>query len=53
MTDENGATVYGTCIVFYEKLPCHLKEPIDQCLKDWKDVSLVSVSFWITKPRTQ
>jgi hypothetical protein len=43
MTDENGATVYGTCIVFYEKLPCHLKEPIDQCLKDWKDVSLVSL----------
>ncbi|KAI8891244.1 hypothetical protein K501DRAFT_745 [Backusella circina FSU 941] len=40
MTDENGATVYGTCIVFYEKLPYHLVEPIDQCLKDWKDVSL-------------
>jgi hypothetical protein len=35
MTDENGATVYGTCIVFYERLPDKLKEPVNQAIQDY------------------
>jgi hypothetical protein len=35
MTDENGATVYGTCIVFYERLADKLKEPVNQAIQEY------------------
>ncbi|KAI7893814.1 AEX-3 domain-containing protein [Mucor mucedo] len=35
MTDENGATVYGTCVVFYERLADRLKEPVEKAIKEW------------------
>lgn len=35
MTDENGATVYGTCVVFYERLADRLKEPVDKAIGEW------------------
>ncbi|KAL9544184.1 hypothetical protein MBANPS3_007762 [Mucor bainieri] len=35
MTDENGATVYGTCVVFYERLTDKLKEPVNRAIGEW------------------
>ncbi|KAI9476079.1 MAG: AEX-3 domain-containing protein [Benjaminiella poitrasii] len=35
MTDENGATVYGTCLVFYEPLTDKLKVPVDEAIQVW------------------
>jgi hypothetical protein len=35
MTDENGATVYGTCVVFYERLTDKLKEPVNEAIQEW------------------
>ncbi|KAG0978111.1 hypothetical protein G6F29_009558 [Rhizopus arrhizus] len=35
MTDENGSTVYGSCIVFYEKLTFKLHEPVNKTIQEW------------------
>ena len=35
MTDENGTTVYGTCVVFYERLTDKLKEPVNKAIQEW------------------
>lgn len=35
MTDENGATVNGTCVVFYEKLADSLKAPVNKAIQEW------------------
>lgn len=35
MTDENGSTVYGTCVVFYEKLTDKLKAPVNDAIQEW------------------
>ncbi|KAI8645606.1 AEX-3 domain-containing protein [Parasitella parasitica] len=44
MTDENGATVYGTCVVFYEKLADKLKEPVNNAIKDWVKANMTASS---------
>ncbi|KAI8377993.1 AEX-3 domain-containing protein [Radiomyces spectabilis] len=35
MTDENGDTIYGTCIVFYEKLAHRLRDSVNKALQQW------------------
>ncbi|KAI9272513.1 AEX-3 domain-containing protein [Sporodiniella umbellata] len=35
MTDENGSTVYGSCIVFYEKLSHKFQKIMDQTIQEW------------------
>lgn len=42
MTDENGATVYGTCVVFYEKLTDKLKEPVNNAIKEWVKANMAT-----------
>lgn len=47
MTDENGSTVYGTCVVFYERLTDKLKEPVNKAIKDWvkSNMALSTVEY--------
>jgi hypothetical protein len=47
MTDENGSTVYGTCVVFYERLTDKLKEPVNRAIKDWvkSNMALSTVEY--------
>jgi hypothetical protein len=42
MTDETGSTVYGSCIVFYEKLPEKLKDPVNKSISEWKKSNMVN-----------
>ncbi|CEP14755.1 hypothetical protein [Parasitella parasitica] len=44
MTDENGATVYGTCVVFYEKLADRLKEPVNNAIQEWVKANMSTSS---------
>lgn len=47
MTDENGATVYGTCVVFYEKLTDNLKKPVNKAIQEWvkTNMSFSSIEY--------
>ena len=45
MTDENGSTAYGTCIIFYEKLDKKLAEPVDKAIKEWSHSNMSSSSI--------
>ncbi|KAI8370884.1 AEX-3 domain-containing protein [Choanephora cucurbitarum] len=45
MTDENGSTAYGTCIIFYEKLDKKLSEPVDKAIKEWAQNNMSSSSI--------
>lgn len=47
MTDENGSTVYGTCVVFYERLTDKLKEPVNKAINDWvkSNMALSTVEY--------
>ncbi|CAO0799383.1 unnamed protein product [Mucor circinelloides] len=42
MTDENGATVYGTCVVFYERLTDKLKEPVNNAIQEWVKANMAT-----------
>ncbi|KAI8047466.1 hypothetical protein BDF21DRAFT_441699 [Thamnidium elegans] len=47
MTDENGATVYGSCVVFYEKLTDNLKESVNKAIQEWvkTNMSFSSIEY--------
>ncbi|KAI9318757.1 AEX-3 domain-containing protein [Dichotomocladium elegans] len=47
MTDENGATVNGTCVVFYERLDEKLIAPINQAIEEWvqENMSTSSIEY--------
>ncbi|CEG77253.1 hypothetical protein RMATCC62417_12039 [Rhizopus microsporus] len=40
MTDENGGTVYGSCVTFYEKLPSELHQAVNQAIQEWVAVNM-------------
>ncbi|KAI8990046.1 hypothetical protein BDB01DRAFT_717940 [Pilobolus umbonatus] len=40
MTDENGSTIYGTCLVFHEKLPQKLWDPVNKTIQDWVSLNM-------------
>ncbi|KAI9495919.1 AEX-3 domain-containing protein [Zychaea mexicana] len=42
MTDEKGATINGTCVVFYERLPERLIKPVDEAIQDWVEENMAS-----------
>lgn len=42
MTDENGATVYGTCVVFYERLTDKLKGPVNHAIREWVKANMAT-----------
>ncbi|KAI9019384.1 AEX-3 domain-containing protein [Phycomyces nitens] len=35
MTDENGRSIYGTCVVFYEPLSSKLYNPVNKAIQEW------------------
>lgn len=42
MTDENGGSVYGTCVVFYEPLVDKLISPVDDAIQEWVKENMAS-----------
>ncbi|OAD78383.1 hypothetical protein PHYBLDRAFT_140478 [Phycomyces blakesleeanus NRRL 1555(-)] len=40
MTDENGRSIYGTCVVFYEPLSPKLYDPVNKAIQEWIQVNM-------------
>ena len=49
MTDENGSTINGTCVIFYERLAERLIEPVNEAIQDWVNENMVRLNISISK----
>ena len=47
MTDENGSTINGTCVIFYERLAERLVEPVNEAIQDWVKENMVCLNIYI------
>lgn len=43
MTDENGGSVHGTCVIFYEPLVDKLVSPVDDAIQEWVKENMASI----------